>query len=95
MDMTLKSNNIKENEMTRLEFLKKAGFIAAGLAVAAKLGNVQAIASPIKETKVENGQEVGPVAPKDTGKTWIDTSVGGVQKYWNGNEWTPVKATWG
>jgi hypothetical protein len=93
--MAVSNDNIKENDITRLEFLKRAGFIAAGLAVAAKLGNVDAIASPIQETKIESGQEVGPVAPSDTSKTWIDTSVGGVQKYWNGNEWTPVKATWG
>ena len=26
---------------------------------------------------------------------WVDTSVGGVMKYWNGNDWTPTLAVWG
>lgn len=35
--------------------------------------------------------------PEDTGGLWIDTSSGGIPKYYNPQkeEWTAVKAVWG
>lgn len=45
--------------------------------------------------KLPGGTLVGVTAPEEKTLTWIDTSVGGVLKYWNGNEWTPIKSTWG
>ena len=38
---------------------------------------------------------IGPSEPSDKNIFWIDTSTGGVLKYWNGSAWTPLKAVWG
>ncbi len=34
-------------------------------------------------------------APEKTNILWIDTSAGGVMKYFNGTSWVPTKAVWG
>lgn len=34
-------------------------------------------------------------APSDTTMAWVDTGNGGILKYYNGTEWTVVKAVWG
>ncbi len=36
-----------------------------------------------------------PAAPEKTNILWIDTSAGGVMKYFNGTSWVPTKAVWG
>lgn len=96
-----KEVNQKNNTMSRGEFLKRTAVGAAAAAIAIKFGGaIEAVAAPVKsvETKTEhynNGQYVGTVPPLDKKITWIDTSVGGVMKYWDGKEWAPVKSTWG
>lgn len=89
----------KNNTMSRGEFLKRTAVGAAAAAIMLKFGGtIDAVAAPVKtaEAKTEgNKQYVGKVAPLDKSITWIDTSVGGVMKYWDGNGWVPVKSTWG
>lgn len=50
-----------------------------------KVGNSHTIPSTV----------TGATAPSNKNLTWIDTSAGGVYKYWNGSNWVPVKAVWG
>lgn len=38
---------------------------------------------------------IGDSAPSDTTMAWVDTGNGGILKYYNGSEWTVVKAVWG
>lgn len=86
----------QENKMSRADFLKKTAFGAAAAALVLKFGGAtDVIAAPVQQSDETGGQTVGAVPPIDKTKTWIDTSVGGVLKYWNGKEWTPVQATWG
>lgn len=40
------------------------------------------------------GNHIGPEAPENVNKIWIDTSVGGVAKYYDGETWTPVLSVW-
>ena len=98
-----KTNNT-ENKMTRGEFLKKTAVGAVAAAIALKFGGgtVNALASSVqvdtdnKESKSNNSKQyVGAIPPVNKDITWIDTTAGGVMKYWNGTEWTPVRATWG
>lgn len=92
----MENNLVQENnKMTRGEFLKKTVIGAAAAAVALKFGGgaMEALASTPSETKAE--QYVGAVPPADKNITWIDTSVGGVLKFWDGAKWSPVKSTWG
>lgn len=42
-----------------------------------------------------SGIVVSNTAPSDTKVLWIDTSIGGVSKYYNGTEWVPTLAVWG
>ena len=37
----------------------------------------------------------GATAPNDTKLLWIDSSSGGVLKYYNGSAWTAIKSVWG
>lgn len=47
-------------------------------------------------TELENSRVViGPTPPASVKITWIDTSAGGVYKYWDGTKWTPIKSVWG
>lgn len=92
--MVKKNDNQGQDKMTRAQFLKKAGLLTAGVAVAAKLGNITALAAP-SETSNGDDREVGAVPPYNKSKVWVDTTAGGVTKYWNGTEWVPTKATWG
>lgn len=41
------------------------------------------------------GLYVGPIEPPFTSVLWIDTSIGGVAKYYNGTKWVPIKSVWG
>lgn len=43
------------------------------------------------------GYHIGTTAPDDIEFLWIDTSVGGVLKYYNDSTstWTPIKSVWG
>lgn len=41
------------------------------------------------------GSYVGASAPADIELLWIDTSNGGVMKYYNGTSWVATKAVWG
>lgn len=79
-----------DNKVSRKDFLKKSAVAVAAVAVAAKFGNIDALATPTEE----GGQVVGAVPPSDKTKSWIDTTAGGVQKYWDGQNWVPVKSTW-
>lgn len=94
-----KEINQKNNTMSRGEFLKRTAIGTAAAAIAIKFGGVlETVATPIKTAETENyngGQHVGEVPPLNKNCTWIDTSVGGVMKYWDGKEWAPVKSTWG
>lgn len=84
------------NTMSRKQFLEKTVMGMAAVALVGKFGSTALNASSLVNSKDNSGsQVVGPVAPSDKSKVWIDTSVGGVQKFWNGFAWTPVKATWG
>lgn len=33
--------------------------------------------------------------PGDASKFWVDTSIGGVLKYWDGSAWVSIKSIWG
>ena len=51
-----------------------------------------------KWTTIETGtggSYVGATAPENTEILWIDTSSGGVMKYYNGTSWVATKAVWG
>lgn len=89
----------QNNTMSRGEFLKRTAVGAAAAAIAIKFGGaVEAIAAPVQAVKAEPanaGQYVGSIPPVDKTITWIDSSVGGIMKYWDGKEWTPVKSAWG
>lgn len=37
----------------------------------------------------------GEAPPGDASTIWIDTTSGGIAKYWNGNAWVTSKAVWG
>lgn len=50
-------------------------------------GNVTELAS--------GGVSVGATAPSNTKLLWIDTSSGGVSKYYNGNAWVATASVWG
>lgn len=41
------------------------------------------------------GNVVGDRPPDNKAYTWIDTSAGGILKYWNGSAWVAVRAVWG
>ena len=41
------------------------------------------------------GLVVSDTAPSNTNVLWVDTSVGGVEKYYNGTSWVTTKAVWG
>lgn len=50
----------------------------------------------INENVPRSGRvHVGDSAPEDTTMAWVDTGNGGILKYYNGSEWTVVKAVWG
>lgn len=55
----------------------------------------------VKGEKIGNGQKlpagivIQTTSPSDTSVLWIDTSIGGVIKYYNGNTWVTTKAVWG
>lgn len=92
---TVEKNTTSEKTMSRGEFLKRTAVGAAAAAIAIKFGGaVKAVPAATNDSK-SNEQYVGEVPPLDKSITWIDSSVGGVMKYWNGSEWAPVKSTWG
>lgn len=41
------------------------------------------------------GVVIEATAPSNHGKLWVDTSLGGVLKYWNGSTWAAIKSVWG
>lgn len=91
------TDNANENKMSRGEFLKKTAIGAAAAAIVVKFGGgvMNTLADTTVTNNDDNKQYVSDTPPTDKSRTWIDTSVGGVMKFWNGSEWTPVKSTWG
>lgn len=55
------------------------------------------IDSAISNIAISNIQiySYGATAPTNTKLLWIDTSLGGVLKYYNGSAWTAIKSVWG
>ena len=51
----------------------------------------------VTELGEKSSVSVSGEPPEDTGGLWIDTSSGGIPKYYNPQkeEWTAVKAVWG
>jgi hypothetical protein len=41
------------------------------------------------------GAFIGANSPEDTGLLWVDTTSGGVMKFYNGTAWVSTKAVWG
>ena len=41
------------------------------------------------------GSYIGDTAPENTNLLWVDTSSGGILKYYNGTSWVAIKAVWG
>lgn len=41
-----------------------------------------------------NGIVISDSEPKNKKLQWIDTSTGGILKYFNGTEWVPVASVW-
>ena len=41
------------------------------------------------------GVYIGDVAPENTNILWVDTSNGGILKYYDGTSWIATKAVWG
>lgn len=91
---------IQSEKMSRKDFLKKTAVGMAGLTLLGTFG-----IGTLSQKMMENGENsksadkasgsyVGATAPRSTSLTWVDTSEGGVMKYWDGKEWTPIKSTW-
>ena len=86
---------LSTDKMTRKEFLKKTffGLAAFTLAGKASIGNIStAVNSDTIESMPKN---VGMTPPENTDTVWVDTSAGGIMKYFDGVDWVPVKSTWG
>lgn len=49
----------------------------------------------LKGNEGMGGAVIGDSPPEDTGVLWIDTTIGGVAKYYSGEEWVPCAAVWG
>ena len=84
-----------KDNMTRKEFVKAAAVGAMGLAMAG--GSLPVKASGMTfEDNLKSGVVTGVTPPASTDCLWIDTSSGeGIAKYYNGTEWTAIKAVWG
>ena len=54
--------------------------------------NVQAA---LDELATPAGFVISATAPTDTNSLWIDTSIGGVLKYYNSGAWQNVLSVWG
>lgn len=50
---------------------------------------------PESQLPLTGGYVAQPTAPLNTKLLWVDTSVGGVTKYWNGYAWAATAAVWG
>ena len=85
---------LTDKKMSRKEFLQKcAGFVVA-LSLLGRVQNVRA-AGMTFDDNVSESLHVGDKAPSSVRMLWIDTSEGGVAKYYDGGGWSPVKAVWG
>ena len=85
--------------MKRSEFLKKIGLGALAVAIFGKETMVKeadaALVSVSASDNLSPKLVKGTTAPANTNNFWIDTSLGGVLKYYNGTAWVAVKSTWG
>ena len=44
---------------------------------------------------IHGGVHAGDTPPEDITLLWIDTSVGGIPKYYNGSSWVATASVWG
>lgn len=83
--------------ISRKEFLKKGAVGLAGLLLVLK-DPLQAEAAVARDNLNGGGGgvHIGPDAPANKGKLWVDTTNTGrgVLKYWNGTEWSSTASVW-
>lgn len=85
-----------EKKLSRREFLKKAGLGAIFFGLFGRQAVAEAAFAPI--TAGDNLSPTltrGPLPPSNKDGFWIDTTVGGVLKYWDGTKWDYCKSVWG
>lgn len=83
-------------KISRLGFLRKitAGAMLAGVGIKASTKGAAAAVVSDNLGGANEGIHVGDTPPKSYNQKWIDTSTGGVLRYWNGAEWKAVKSVW-
>ena len=89
-------------KLSRAEFLKKSaiGAFLLGLFGKSIIGNeittAYAAQQPIQVTdNLTSNIVVSNYPPSSTRCTWIDTSKGGIHKFYQNGAWVPVKSVWG
>lgn len=85
-----------DKKITRLGFLKKitAGAMLAGVGIKASTKNAAASVVSDNLGGANEGICVGATPPKSYKQKWIDTSTGGVLRYWDGTDWRATKSVW-
>ena len=93
-------NNDNSNGVSRADFLKRSAFGAIAIGLFGKeilKDSVTAQAAtqiPVSDNLTSN-VIVSASAPPNIRCTWIDTSSGGIYKYYDGGSWKPIRSTWG
>lgn len=104
MKLFKRNNNINivedSNAMSRTDFLKKSAIGALAFGVFGKtILKESTIANAATQISVSDNLTssviISDFAPTSTKVIWIDTSIGGVQKYYKNGAWIPTKAVWG
>lgn len=80
--------------MTRGEFLKKTTLGALSLVMLSKLNVLAAGTVTVNDNLATGGTHIGSSSPSNKKLMWLDTSSGGVLKYYDGVEWVPTLSTW-
>ena len=86
-----------DSVVTRKEFLKKGAIGALGLMFLLKNPiSTEAAVTRDNLSGGGGGLHIGPEAPSNKGKLWIDTSNSGrgTARYWNGSTWSATASVW-
>ena len=82
--------------ISRREFIKKLAVGTLGIMALGNIGVIDANAATVNDNlSSDSGIYVGPLEPSKN-KLWIDTSNGGVTKYYDASSgtWVLTRSTW-